>query len=380
MKLASLLALLAVASCTDGGAQSAHVVLQVLPGWTGTSELMVHTPGGALVSRAPITADRDVAVTAGDTVSLVHRDGAYVEVDSLLDVDAGDTLHFMAGPLAPPQGASVEVTLPVVPGATGWWVGVPDQAAIESTTSPVPITVPAGAAESPILAEASGPNGTLDVYGSAAAPIVGGGIHLTTQLPFQETTITPTHPTMANTGSFASTFVGYHVIDIVPTTTYAVPTGFGDKVELGAFEGTGVYRLAAATFDPVHVPTTYSPDLALHDLPTVAPISIRGATVTWRDDAGTGYDVVDGALGFSNLATFTWSFAARPGSGAATMPALPADLGAPATFDSGYVVAYERSTIDGYEAMIATDRVTKPGDTWGEIYVESLASSSSRER
>src|SRR5579862_1167607 len=107
MKLAYLFSLTAFAACTSSRGHTAHVVLQTLPGWTGTAEVMVHAPAGSLVSRAALTADTDVAVTEGDTV------------------------HFLAEPLAGSTTANVSVSVPGVTGATGWFVSGLDASAID---------------------------------------------------------------------------------------------------------------------------------------------------------------------------------------------------------------------------------------------------------
>ena len=372
MKLASLFSLTAFAACTGTGGHTAHVVLQALPSWTGTAEVMVHAPAGSLVSRAALTGDTDVAITEGDTVSVVLHDGSNIAVTSDLDVSEGDTVHFLAEALSSSTTANVSVSVPGVSGATGWYVSGLDARAVASATTPVQIAVPAGMTATPVIAEAYDDSGPLAVYGSASAPIASFAIDLSASVPFQATTITPINGA-SDAGAFASTFVGYDWLGLEPQAgIYAVPKALGDKVELGASDGTDSIRVAAATFDPADVPASYSPDLSLKALPSVAPIAISGTTLTWTDDAGTAYDAAQGGLNSSTAPGFVWIFSARPGSGSATMPELPADLGAPATFDSAWAQAYDRSTIDGYDALIATDGVTKPGDTWGEIYVNAL--------
>jgi hypothetical protein len=375
MRLATFASLIALGACTTPSPTTkAHVALEVQPGWTGTTELMVHTAAGALVSRAPITANQDVAIEDGDTVSVVLHDGGNVVAESDLDVSQGDTLLFVVGPLgAPGTNANITVNLPSVPNLHDWEVSGPDARSIDKTTAPVQITVPASATSVPVIAEAVTTIGTRAVYASASAPIASFAINLSTPADYQVSRIVPVHMQTGAVGPWAAVFVGVDWLDVAGTLDgYAVPTAIGDKVELAASESPDATHVAAGSFAPGSAPALFQPDLAFTDMPPVTPMAVSGTTITWGDDAGTGYDVIEGFAYDSATPAFTWEFDARPGSGKAAMPAFPADLGAPASFDSKSISAYDRSSIAGYDAALATDGASKPGETWREVFLQDL--------
>nr|HEX4318828.1 hypothetical protein [Kofleriaceae bacterium] len=371
-----------VAACGGSSSSSttANVQIDPLPGFTGSAEVLVHSPAGALVSRATITSSLDVAIDDGDTVTIAVRANGRTTLVSALDVQRGDSIALPVDSEGSDEFTTLAVTVPQVSGVTQWNVGTPNSDSSTSDPTMVTIDVLTGTTTTPIIGTALGSAGALAMFAESSAAITGGeapGVTLQDAVDFRAVPVLATNPPadVAADSVFTAGAVdlgaGSLVLAQVGSDVIA-PTSFGDRLELVAFAFGSADLVEAATAVEGAPTSSVSIDLSVPDLPQLAQPAIAATGPSWTLTGGGDYTGLTIELSSSTAPDddYVWGFSAPPGTTSIALPQLPADLAAPSSLDILHVAATAMSGVDYADSLHASQQLTT-GETY-ETHAISL--------
>jgi hypothetical protein len=362
MKLSWLVSpsLVAAAACTT---TTVTVKVDPQPGWDGSAEVLVHSPQGALESRAPIASSLVVTIDNGDTVTVVLESDGVTQLQSNLDVQEGDLVEVPLYALGNTALIPINVSVPPMPAATTWVLSVPDD--FGSASAPIIAEVPSGATDTPIFITASDATAALAMYGSTSAAIAGSAIALQTSLPFQAVTVeSDAAPAGAVAGSLSSggsfLIAGEQLESAAVGSDVIEPQGIGEHFDINesvliqsddenTTESASAGSVSAAIPTGPVVVAISTADIAQ---PVALAVGDNLGGAQWSL-AGTadGGDYLAVNLYASTDANYQWLVMAPPGTTYFQYLELPADLTAP-SFDTLDVSTVRDSSLDGYASSL----------------------------
>jgi len=355
-------------ACGGSGSTTTQIHFDASTGWTGTAEVLVHTPAGDLVSRGPLAAgDSDLALDDGDTVTVAISDGTSHRLQTAFGVQRGDVIYARAVPPWPDGYHKVTIQVPAVANVDAYLTDHPDGASYDHD-APSAIVLPGRTSVPVMVAALDASHQVLAVFGDAAAPISGDTIDLSAKAPLDLSNVdlaitgAPAGGTITTAASF---WTGSDQVS-VPTyaasdTTLGVPDGLGDVRSISVFADdgatSGVAKIQATSGS---FPAQLAVDLGQVAVPALSAGAYDGTRVTWT--IGTGdFDGYFGGLGYPDQSS--WVLMAPAGAADMTLPAIPAELLPTAAPDSGYLYAFAYDG-DDYHGYLAGPVAPGDGDTW----------------
>ena len=349
--LVPLLAIGATACGTDPTSATVH--LDARGGWNGTAEVLVHTAAGDLVSRGPLAGDTDVAVDDGDMVTIAITTGTARQLETVFGVQRGDTIYARATPPWPDGYQDVQVHVPTVASAAGWFLAYSDGSSYDSGAGDPTIQVLPGTTSTPILAGALDANqATLAIYGAADAPISGDAIDLSGQAPLDLSTghVTVTGaPAGAMVQTGTEVWVGDQALSVpvlAADGSVSAPRGVGDRttVEVSATTATEGLSVLETVADVDGA--SLDVDLSAIAAPTLGSPTFDGSTLTWTPSGGGTFAGYFASLDYADGTSWVM-FAPADAGGTLTPPALPANLAPTGAPQSGWLAAHTYAGIVG---------------------------------
>lgn len=301
----------------------------------------------------------DVPIDDGDSVTLVARDGEYVAIRSFTSVERGDTIHAVASSNI--ELHSVPLELPVVSGARVWDVNTPYSGVYaDAQFGDHTIDVPVSVTTTPIIAVASANEQVVAMYGARAAEIRDSGLAVTESLAWQPTVVelTGLHDA-SDPNIYGAIMIGPDALPIYgyDNGVVPVPTGFGDRIEIGASTSSlsldqpdeFVWTSVLSKTTPG---STVSLAFGVPALPTLSNVQLTPTKVSWTATGSTTYDLTQVEVYAIMInGAYQWTIAAPNDVTEVQLPSLPADLAPPLVITT-YVSVQDLSDYDGYHDAI----------------------------